>query len=234
MKKLASAQPPNKWAQMSVSNSEMSIFCSEQGRTRGYAETYFSYVAGENPRRTPLREKRAIYGWKLALTLAAIFVVCVPGLSSPQPQEPVDMASQLRQIARELAGAAGKLETISNDLHRIVEQRTARPVPDVAMAVLNLELASAQCSHASDLIWCYPDIKPPFNEYWRDYTLDVSKMKKSNLETVQIRVQRIQVKTKGRSVLDHLDKARETIHSSLPLLDKAIQLFQQEPGKDET
>jgi hypothetical protein len=44
----------------------MSIFFSEQGRTRVYAEAYFSYVAGENPRRTPLRGKKAIYGWKLA------------------------------------------------------------------------------------------------------------------------------------------------------------------------
>jgi len=43
----------------------MSALCSEQGRTRVYAEAYFSYVAGENPRRTPLRGKRAIYGWKL-------------------------------------------------------------------------------------------------------------------------------------------------------------------------
>jgi hypothetical protein len=43
----------------------MSNFFSEQGRTRVYAETYLSYVAGENPRRTPLRGKRAIYGWKL-------------------------------------------------------------------------------------------------------------------------------------------------------------------------
>ncbi len=212
----------------------MSILCSEQGRTRVYAEAYFSYVAGENPRRTPLREKRAIYGWKLAMTFVVILAVCMPGLPFAQPQEPSDVASQLRQIARELAGAAGKLETISNDLHRIVQQRTAKPVPDVAMAVLNLELASAQCSHASDLIWCYPDIKPPFNKYWRDYTLEVSKMKKSNLETIQIRVQRIHVKTKGRAVLEHLDKARDTIRSSLPLFDKAIQLFEQQPGKGET
>ena len=43
----------------------MSILCSEQGRTRVDAEAYISYVAGENPRRTPLRGKRAIYGWKL-------------------------------------------------------------------------------------------------------------------------------------------------------------------------
>ena len=171
---------------------------------------------------------------KLAWTLVVVLVVCVPGLSSAQPQEPVAVASPLRQIARELAGAAGRLETISNDLHRIVQQRTAKRVPDVAMAVLNLELASAQCSHASDLIWCYPDIKPPFNKYWRDYTLDVSKMKKSNLETIQIRVQRIHVKTKGRAVLDQLDKARDTIRSSLPLFDKAILLFEQEPGRDET
>jgi hypothetical protein len=171
---------------------------------------------------------------KLALTLVVILVVCVPGLSSAQPQEPVDVASQLRQIARELAGAAGKLETISNDLHRIVQQRTAKRVPDVAMAVLNLELASAQCSHASDLIWCYPDIKPELNKYWRDYTLDVAKMKKSNLETVRVRVQRIYVKTKGRAVLDQLDRARDTIDASLPLFDKTIQLLEQQPGKDET
>jgi hypothetical protein len=44
----------------------MSNFFSEQGRTRVYAETpTLVGVAGENPRRTPLRGKRAIYGWKL-------------------------------------------------------------------------------------------------------------------------------------------------------------------------
>ena len=55
----------HQWAQVSVSNAEMSTLCSEQGRTRVYAEAYFLYVAGENPRRTPLRGKRAIHGWKL-------------------------------------------------------------------------------------------------------------------------------------------------------------------------
>jgi hypothetical protein len=43
----------------------MSNFFEEQGRTRVYAETYTKYVAGENPRRTPLIGKRAISGWKL-------------------------------------------------------------------------------------------------------------------------------------------------------------------------
>jgi hypothetical protein len=47
----------------------MSIFCSEQGRTRVYAEAYCLYVVGENPRRTLLRGKRAIYGWKLGWLL---------------------------------------------------------------------------------------------------------------------------------------------------------------------
>ena len=168
---------------------------------------------------------------KLALTLVVILVACGPGLSSAQPQGPVDVASQLRQIARDLAMAAGRLDAISNDFHRIAQRRRVKPVPDLAMAVLNVEIASAQCSHASDLMWCYPDIKPAYKKYWRDYTLDVSKMKKSNLETIQIRVQRIHVKTKGRAVLDQLDKARDTIRSSLPLFDKAIQLFEQQPGR---
>ena len=48
-----------------MSNSEMSDFFVEQGRTRVYAETYFLYVAGKNPRRTPLSGKMAIYGWIL-------------------------------------------------------------------------------------------------------------------------------------------------------------------------
>jgi len=170
---------------------------------------------------------------KRAMTLVVIFLVCMPRLSSAQPQEPVDAASQFRHIARELAGAGSKLETISNALHNIVQQRTARPLPNVSMAILNLELASAQCSHTSDLIWCYPDIKPKLYQYWRDYTLDVAKMKRSNLETVRVRVQRIYVKTKGRAILDQLDRARDTIGASLPLFDKAIQLLEQQPGKSE-
>jgi hypothetical protein len=56
----------HQWAQASVSYAEMSPLFSEQGRTRVDAEAYFSYVAGENPRRTPLRGNRAIDGWKQA------------------------------------------------------------------------------------------------------------------------------------------------------------------------
>ena len=53
------------WAQTGVSSPETSTLWSEQGRTSFYAEACFMYVAGENRRRTPLRERRTIYGWKL-------------------------------------------------------------------------------------------------------------------------------------------------------------------------
>jgi len=43
----------------------MSSFCSDQGRTRVFGEAYFLYAAAGNPRRTQIRAKRAIYGWKL-------------------------------------------------------------------------------------------------------------------------------------------------------------------------
>ncbi len=43
----------------------MSNFCSDQGRTRVFGEAYFLYAAAGNPRRTQIRAKRAIYGWKL-------------------------------------------------------------------------------------------------------------------------------------------------------------------------
>jgi hypothetical protein len=43
----------------------MSNFCPDQGRTRVYGEAYSLYAAAENPRRTQIRAKRAIYGWKL-------------------------------------------------------------------------------------------------------------------------------------------------------------------------
>jgi len=49
-----------------VSNSEMSNFFVEQGRTRVFGETYSTYVAAGKPRRTPLGGKRAIYGWTLS------------------------------------------------------------------------------------------------------------------------------------------------------------------------
>ena len=54
-----------------MSNSEMSNFCSDQGRTRvcgprkAGQEGVRLYVAAGNPRRTPSRTKRAIYGWTL-------------------------------------------------------------------------------------------------------------------------------------------------------------------------
>ncbi len=44
----------------------MRDFFAELGRTRVFAEAYIGYVAGGNPRRTTLIEKRAISGWKLA------------------------------------------------------------------------------------------------------------------------------------------------------------------------
>jgi len=49
----------------------MSNFCSGQGRTRGLRspqtgqEGVRLYAAAGNPRRTPSRTKRAIYGWTL-------------------------------------------------------------------------------------------------------------------------------------------------------------------------
>ncbi len=55
-----------------ISNSEMSNFFEEQGRTRVYAEAYMKYVAGENPRRTQLFGKRAISGWKLVELLPGL------------------------------------------------------------------------------------------------------------------------------------------------------------------
>ena len=62
---------------------------------------------------TRTEAKRVHNMTKRAMTLVVILLVCVPGLSSAQAQEPVDAASQFRQIARELAGAGSKLETIS-------------------------------------------------------------------------------------------------------------------------
>jgi hypothetical protein len=50
---------------MAVSNSEMSNFCPDQGRTRVCGKAYVLYVATGNPRRTLNRAKRAIYGWTL-------------------------------------------------------------------------------------------------------------------------------------------------------------------------
>ncbi len=46
----------------------MSNLGPDQGRTRVYGEAYFLYAVAENPRRTPSRAKRAIYGWALAKT----------------------------------------------------------------------------------------------------------------------------------------------------------------------
>jgi len=43
----------------------MSNFCSDQGRTKVFGEAYFLYAAAGNPRRTQIRAKSAIYGWKL-------------------------------------------------------------------------------------------------------------------------------------------------------------------------
>jgi len=43
----------------------MSNFFDEQGHTRVCGEAYMWYVAAENPRRTLLIGKRAIYGWEL-------------------------------------------------------------------------------------------------------------------------------------------------------------------------
>jgi len=51
----------------------MSNFCSDQGRTRvcgprkAGQEGVRLYAAAGNPRRTPIRTKRAIYGWTLTI-----------------------------------------------------------------------------------------------------------------------------------------------------------------------
>jgi len=72
--------PISGWKLASVYPRTMSSFFSEQGRTRVYAETYSSYVAGKNPRRTQLRGKRAISGWKLA----SVYLSCSGNSTSSQ------------------------------------------------------------------------------------------------------------------------------------------------------
>jgi hypothetical protein len=42
-------------------------FFPDQGRTRVYGEAYSLYAAAENPRRTQILAKKAIYGWKLVI-----------------------------------------------------------------------------------------------------------------------------------------------------------------------
>ena len=46
------------------------------GQTRICAETYFLYVAGKNPRRTPLNGKMAIYGWTLSIIIGSAMEIC--------------------------------------------------------------------------------------------------------------------------------------------------------------
>ena len=59
-----------------VSNSEMRNFCPDQGRTRVFGprkagqEGVRLYAAAGDPRRTPSRAKRAIYGWILVKSVA--------------------------------------------------------------------------------------------------------------------------------------------------------------------
>jgi hypothetical protein len=62
-----------------VSNSEMSSFFDEQGRTRVFVEAYTLYSADGNPRRTLLIGKGAIYGW----TLITLFVQ-LPFIPGPE------------------------------------------------------------------------------------------------------------------------------------------------------
>ncbi|HEA67705.1 MAG TPA: hypothetical protein ENI07_12905 [Desulfobacterales bacterium] len=50
----------------------MSNFCPDQGRTRICGEAYVLYAATKNPRRTPSRAKKVIYGWTLARAIPKI------------------------------------------------------------------------------------------------------------------------------------------------------------------
>jgi len=52
----------------------MSNFCLDQGHTRVFGEAYFLYAAAGNPRRTQIRTKRAIYGWKLIKTAKEVSI----------------------------------------------------------------------------------------------------------------------------------------------------------------
>ena len=67
----------------------MSNFCSDQGRTRVFGEAYFLYAAAGNPRRTQIRAKRAIYGWKLDVepdiqNISVLYFI-IPALQAEAP-----------------------------------------------------------------------------------------------------------------------------------------------------
>jgi hypothetical protein len=61
----------------------MSNFCPDQGRSRVYGEAYYLYAAAENPRKTQIRAKRAIYGWKLTNALISSIISSGVGTSPP-------------------------------------------------------------------------------------------------------------------------------------------------------
>ena len=168
---------------------------------------------------------------KLAMTFVMVFVICAPGLTYAQSQKPPDVASELQQIESVLYETVETLRHIGDDLQEL--QRHTVVGVMVFQALGTIEFCWLAYYHiAGSLLW-YPCIKAECSKAWRDVTIEQLQGAK---RTLNPSVQRLEVAYRGmknQEALHQVDKARDLIRSSLPLLDKAIHLLEQELRKGE-
>jgi hypothetical protein len=168
---------------------------------------------------------------KLAVTFVMVFVICAPGLPYAQSQKPLDVASELQQIESVLYKTVENLRHIGDDLKEL--QRHTVVGVMVFHALGTIEYCWLPYYHiAGSLLW-HPCIKAECRRAWRDVTIEELQGAK---RTQNPSVQRLDVAYRGiknQEALHQVDKARDIIRSSLPLLDKAIHRLEQELRKGE-
>jgi hypothetical protein len=161
----------------------------------------------------------------LVMTLVMVFVICAPRLPYAQSQKPLDVGTELRQIESVLYKTVENLRHIVDDLQEL--QRHTGVGVMVFQALGTIEFCWLSYYHiAGSLLW-YPCIKAECSIAWRDVTIEQLQGAKRALSPS---VQRLEIACRGiknQEALHQVDKARDIIRSSLPLLDQAIQLLQQ-------
>ena len=163
---------------------------------------------------------------KLLVLLALAFVMCVPEWSFAESQKPT-VAAQLYEISLGLTHASETLRHISNDMRDIIR---AKATCELMITLMNIEQAYEFYATNAQRLFVHAGAIPPSvdrEQQWVGlHIVELQRAKKTINDTVMVRLGKVSGGL-GNMAASHLvDKARDTIRSSLPLFDEAIQILE--------
>jgi hypothetical protein len=170
---------------------------------------------------------------KLLVAFVLAFVICTPELSYTQPQEPVDVTSELENIFKELIKLRDEIAEVQENTLAISADKELDELNEAGLSTM--ETARWMYEYfISALVWrdcTRADCEP----LWRPTTITQLRRAKTYLNEVAInRLHQAFMKGTISEASNKLIIARDIIRSSLPLIDRLIQILESEQERVKT